>query len=146
MCVIPPYTLHATIILLTKKSHVWLRSVRSFTLSVLVWQNNTTSYFSVSLKFGAFYITGQCGGFRIKSLIYVFIYFFGILLFFITKFVFFWYIKFPQQNSTANQKQEFVVQNCQWNCMPQHFLNWNTNLRLLRRSNFTWLKQNARLL
>ena len=31
------------------------------TESVFVWQNNATSYFSVSLKFGACYMTGQWG-------------------------------------------------------------------------------------
>ena len=35
-------------------------------------------YFSVSVKFGASYITGQWGDFRLKNLIYVFIYFFAL--------------------------------------------------------------------
>ena len=42
------------------------------------------------------------------------------------------------KNQSANQKQEFAVQNCQWDCMRQHFLNWNITLRLLRRFTFTW--------
>ena len=36
------------------------------TESVFVWQNNTTSYFPVSLKFGACYMMGQ-GGFQNKN-------------------------------------------------------------------------------
>ena len=106
---ISQYVLHAAIIWLTKKSHVWLRSVRSFTLSVFLWQNNTTSCFSVPLKFGALYITGQWGRFRIKRLIYVFIYFFGILLlFFIIKFVFllFSFLFFDEVSNFCNRIQE----------------------------------------
>ena len=152
------YALHAAIIWLTKKLHVWLRSVRSFILSVFFWPNIATSYFSVSLKFGALCITGQWDGFRIKRQFffifyffkkdkdYVCIYFFGILLlFFIIKFVYLLFsfrflmnIKLSQQNTRTNQKQEFAVQNCQWNCMPQHFLNWNITLCSLRRFNITW--------
>ena len=37
----------------------------------------------------------------------------------------------------TNQKQEFAVQSCQWNCLPQYFLNWNITLRLLHRFDFT---------
>ena len=118
---ISQYVLHAAIIWLTKKSHVWLRSVRSFTLSVFLWQNNTTSCFSVPLKFGALYITGQWGRFRIKRLIYVFIYFFGILLlFFIIKFVFllFSFLFFDEVSKfydkiLTNQKRILVMKNCQ---------------------------------
>ena len=71
---ISQYALYAAII--TKKSHVWLGTVHSFTLSVFLWQNNTTLYFSVSLKLAALCMTGQWSGFTIKRLIYVFIYFF----------------------------------------------------------------------
>ena len=46
-------------------------------------------FFSVSVKFGTCYITGQRAEFRIKKANYAFIYFFGIFwLFFILKFVF----------------------------------------------------------
>ena len=70
------YALHAAIIWLTKKLHVWLRSVRSFILSVFFWPNIATSYFSVSLKFGALCITGQWDGFRIKRQFFFIFYFF----------------------------------------------------------------------
>ena len=60
--------------------------------SVLVWQNNTTSSFSVSLKFGACYITGQWGEFKIKKATLCFHSFF-FFFFFI-----WWGIKFLQKN------------------------------------------------
>ena len=54
---------------------------------MFVSQNDTTSYFSVSLKFGACYM-GQWGEFKLNTLLYVFIYLFGIfLLLFIINFV-----------------------------------------------------------
>ena len=96
-------------------------------------QNNdkiTYLKFSVSVKYGAFYISGQWGEFKTKTLLYVFIYFFGflllLLLFFIIKFVFlsfsFFFFFFDEASNfrkriLINQKQELVVQNCQWNCM-----------------------------
>ena len=79
--------------------------------SVFVWQNNTTSYFSVPLKFGAFYITGQPRGFRIKTLIYVFIYFFGILLlFFLMKFVFLLFSFLYSQSETRILSPKLLVE------------------------------------
>ena len=76
-------------------SHAWLRSVRSFTFSFFfIWQNNTTSYFSVSLKFEACYITSQRGKFKIKTLIYVFIYFFAFFLLLSSKTLCFYYFNF----------------------------------------------------
>ena len=96
-------------------------------------QNNdkiTYLQFSVSVKCGAFYISGQRGEFKTKTLLYVFIYFFGflllLLLFFIIKFGFlsfsFFFFYFDEVSNfrkriLINQKQELVVQNCQWNCM-----------------------------
>ena len=62
------------------------------TTSVFVWQNYTTSHFSISIKFETIYITGEWGEFKLNTLCYVFIYFFGffmlLLLFFIIRFLF----------------------------------------------------------
>ena len=142
---IPLRSPHYNILTYYKVTYLTALSTVFFDLGVFAWQNNSTSYFCVSLKWGAFYITVQWGGFRIKTLVYVFIHFFDILLlFFIIKRVFiifissWWSIKFPEQNIRTNQKQDFVIQNCQWNCLPQHFLNWHITLRLLHRFNFTW--------
>ena len=53
------------------------------------WKNNTNIFFSLSLKFGAYYITDQWGEFIIKMLLNAFMYIFGILLlFFIINVVF----------------------------------------------------------
>ena len=50
--------------------------------SVFVWQNGNTSYLSISLKFRACYIMGLWSKFKIKTLIYVSIYIFGIFCWF----------------------------------------------------------------
>ena len=73
--------------------------------------------FSVSLKFGAYYIKGQCGEFKRKMVLNAFIYFFGILLwFFIIKFIsFFDEVSNFCKRILTNQKHELVVSNCQWN-------------------------------
>ena len=75
--------------------------------------------FSVSVKFGPYYITGQWGEFIEKMLLNAFIYFFGIFFFcflfvfhykicvFIIFISFFWWsIKFPQQN--INQSKTWI--------------------------------------
>ena len=46
--------------------------------SVLHWQFLITYFFSVSLKFAACYITGEWGEFRMKNVICIYIYFYGI--------------------------------------------------------------------
>ena len=86
-------------------------------------------YFSVSVKFGPYYITGQWGEFIKKMLLNAFIYFFGFfffffLLFFIIKFVFlsFSFLFFDEVSNfrnriLANQKHESAATHCQRNCM-----------------------------
>ena len=92
--------------------------------SMFIWQNDTTSYFSISLKFRACYITGQSGDFQIKTLLYIFIYFFGYFFVFCHKIsVFIIFNSFFDEVSNfhnrilANQKHELAVSNCQRNCM-----------------------------
>ena len=70
--------------------------------------------FSVSLKFGAYYITGQWGEFIKKCyviLLYAFLAFFFLLflvkfVFLLFSFLFWWSIKFPQQN--INQSETWI--------------------------------------
>ena len=89
------------------------------------------------------HIMSQWGGFRIKTVICVFIYFFAgffsswNLCFYYINFFFLDEVSNFRDRILTNQKQEFLVQNCQWNCMHQYFLNWNITLRLLRRFNLT---------
>ena len=81
---------------------------------------DTTSYFFVSLKFGACYITRQWEEFKIKTQLYIFIYLFGF--FFIIKFVFmtfFYEVSNFRNRILTNQKHELVVSNCQRNCMKK---------------------------
>ena len=82
--------------------------------------------FSVPLKFGAYYITGQWGQFIIKILLNAFISLLGnfVCFFFHHKIcVFIIFISFFNEVSNfrkrmlTNQKHELVVSNCQWNCM-----------------------------
>ena len=69
----------------SKYSVLWNYSITN----MFVWENDTTSYFSACLNFGACYIMGKWGEFKLTTLIYVFINSFGILcFFFIRKFVF----------------------------------------------------------
>ena len=85
--------------------------------------------FSVSVKFGPYYITSQRGEFIKKMLLNAFIYFFGIFfcfffLFFIIKFVFlsFSFLFFDEVSNfrnriLTNQKHESTATHCQRNCM-----------------------------
>ena len=64
-------------------------------------QDDITSIFSVSLRLEAFYITGQCGEFRIRMLFYTFMHFlpfFVCFLFFIKFVLLSFSFRFPQQN------------------------------------------------
>ena len=76
-------------------------------------------YFSVSLRFGTCYITGQSGELRIKNAVFGFFLFFFIIkyVFFIIFISFFDEVSNFRGRTSTNQKQELVVQNCQWNCM-----------------------------
>ena len=71
-------------------------------------QNELFQYFSVSLKFGACYITGQWGEFRIKNAFWHFVLFHHKICVFII------FISFLDEvyKIPTNQKQELVVQNC----------------------------------
>ena len=52
----------------------YFREITYFKSPIMsVCQNDTTSYFSVSLKFGACYITGQWWEFKMKTILYIFI-------------------------------------------------------------------------
>ena len=71
-------------------------------------------------------MTDQWGYFKIKTLLYILIYFFGIfLLFFYHKnCVFIIFISFLMESNfrnriLTNQKHELVVSNCQQNCMKK---------------------------
>ena len=71
-------------------------------------------------------MTDQWGYFKIKTLLYILIYFFGIfLLFFYHKnCVFIIFISFLMESNfrnriLTNQKHELVVSNCQRNCMKK---------------------------
>ena len=100
--------------------------------------------------------------FKTETQLYVFIYFVGILLllllllflFSIIKFAFLLFsILFLDEASNfryrilTNQKQKFVVENCQWKCMSQYFLNWNVHcVYYVGLTSFGIKKQHARLL
>ena len=83
--------------------------------------------FFVYLKFGACYITGQWGDFRVKNatirLHIHFCYFFFFVVFHHKICVFIIFISFFDKVSNfrnrilTNKKCELVVCNCQWNCM-----------------------------
>ena len=94
--------------------------------------------FSVSLKSGAYYITGQWGKFIKKCyliLLYTFLAFFFFFFFFKDFFLAFFFFFFYQKicvfiififldevsnfrnRILTNQKRGLVVSNCQWNCM-----------------------------
>ena len=85
--------------------------------------------FSVSLKFGAYYITCQCGAFIKKMFLNAFIYVSDIfLLFFIIKFCvpiiflyFFDKVSNFRNSVLTNQKRELVISKCKWNCMLVKF-------------------------
>ena len=96
---------------------------------MFILQNDTTSYFSVSLKFGACYMASQWGGFKKKL---CFIFSFTFLAFFVAVFhhfcVFMISISFFDKVSNfrnrilTNQNYELVVSDCQQNCMKKIFL------------------------
>ena len=80
-------------------------------------------FFSVSLKFAVCYITGEWGEFRMKNVICIYIYFYGISSLGFLKKIDFQSVLISDEVSNfcnrilTNQKQELVVRNCQWNCM-----------------------------
>ena len=87
--------------------------------SVFHWQFLFTYIFFASLKFGACYITGQWGKFRVKNATLCLHNFCGIfLLFFIKKIVFIIFTFFSDEVSNfrnkilTNLKQELVIRNC----------------------------------
>ena len=84
--------------------------------SVFHWQILITCIFSISLKFGACYITGQWGEFRVMNtilclhILFWYVFFLFFVLFFIKKicfyhfhFSFWWSTKFPQQNINQSE-------------------------------------------
>ena len=80
-------------------------------------------YFSVSLKFGVFYIISQWGEFTVKNAI---LYFYTFLFFVILHqkiSVFIIFISFSDEvlnfcnRILTNQKLEQVIRNCQWSCV-----------------------------
>ena len=81
--------------------------------------------FSISLKFGACFITGQWGKFRVKNaticLHILFWYFFVVfhhkICVFIIFISFFDKVSNFRNRISTNQKRELVVSNCQQNCM-----------------------------
>ena len=81
-------------------------------------------YFSIPVKFGACYITGQWGRGRSKQCNSLFTYtFLGFFVVFINKFVFLSFSFFFDEVSNfhkrilTNQKTELAIRNCQWDCM-----------------------------
>ena len=73
-----------------------------------------TYIFSVSLKFGAYYITGQCGEFKVKNRAYcLHILFLHFCCCFSSKNLCFYHCHFFFLLN--NQKPEFVIRNYQWN-------------------------------
>ena len=90
-------------------------------MSVFHWEIVIIYIFSVSLKFGEFYITGQWGKFRVKNAtlwLHTFCCWFSLKVY-----VFFTFISFFEEASNfrnrilTNQKPELVIRNCRWNCM-----------------------------
>ena len=84
-----------------------------------------TYIFSTSLKFGACYITGQWGKFRIKNVtlcLHILLWHF-VVVFYQKICVFIIFICLPNEVSNfrnkilSNLKPELVIRSCQWNCM-----------------------------
>ena len=79
--------------------------------------------FSVSLKSGAYYITGQWGKFIKKCYLILLYTFLAFFFFFYQKICVFIIFIFLDEVSNfrnrilTNQKRGLVVSNCQWNCM-----------------------------
>lgn len=79
--------------------------------NMFVWENDTTSYFSACLNFGACYIMGKWGEFKLTTLIYVFINSFGIFCFFYQKicvfiiFIYFFRIKYQISATNINESE-----------------------------------------
>ena len=117
-----------------------MRLIDCFTSSVFVWQNDTTSYFSDSLnsKVWSMLYHGPVGASSREKHYFMFsstlsaVLLLLLLLFFHHKIcVSIIFNSFLDEASNfryrilTNQKQKFVVENCQWKCMSQYFLNWN---------------------
>ena len=119
----------------------WAKSIekisRKDNIEIINWEIVCSSdkmipiHFSVSVKFGACYITGQWGEF-LKNVTYAFVYFFGILLlllFFIIKFsISIIFISFFcdeisnfRHRILTNEKHELLASNCQRNCIEKFF-------------------------
>ena len=108
------------------------------------WQCLITYIFSVSLKFGACYITGQLDKFRVKNASLRLHTFWLFFLFFIKKTcVFIIFISFFDEvlnfcnRIFTNQKPELVIRHCQWKCMYKSSIYWRGILSTL--SNFEQL-------
>ena len=82
----------------------------------------STYIFSISLKFGACYVTGQWGEFRVKNAtlcLHTPFRQFSVVFhcFFIIFFSFFWWSTNFRNRILTNQKPELVIRNCQWDYM-----------------------------
>ena len=95
---------------------------------IMTWKRFLTDiYFSTSLKFGACYITGQWGKFKIKNAtLYCHLLFWHFDVVFHQKIcLFIIFISFYDEVSDfhkiilTNQKHELVVQNYHWNCIKE---------------------------
>ena len=86
-----------------------------------VWQNDTTSYFSVSLKFGACCISRSVVGVQNENntlnFNLVFCYFFVVFVIKLHFITFFDELPNFCNRILTSQKHELVVSNCQWNCV-----------------------------
>ena len=91
--------------------------------SVLHWQFLITYFFLRISKVCSLLITGEWGEFRMKNVICIYIYFYGISSLGFLKEIDFQSVLIPDEVSNfcnrmlTNQKQELVIRNCQWNCM-----------------------------
>ena len=131
----------AAIIQLTKKLDVFDSAWQTLSPRVCSSDKMIPLHICMSLKSKVWSMSyhGSVGDeFKTETQLYVFIYFVGILLllllllflFSIIKFAFLLFsILFLDEASNfrhrilTNQKQKFVVENCQWKCMSQYFLN-----------------------
>ena len=71
--------------------------------SVFHWQFLFTYIFFASLKFGACYITGKWGKFRVQNVTFFCCFSSKNLCFYHFHFFFWWSIKFPQQNINQSE-------------------------------------------
>ena len=141
---------------------LWLHLVDSFTSSVFVWQNDITSYFSVSLKSKVWSMLyhGSVGAssrqkhnFMFSSTLSGFCFFVVVAVVFRHKIcVSIIFDSFLDEASNflyrilTNQKQKFLVKKCQWKCMSQYFLNWNIHCRYYVDLTSFGIKKHVRLL